>query len=572
MTIEAYINKIFEETGLTRKEIKDLVEEKKVELKGLISEEGALFIIAKELGVDVKDENKELLKDIEINISDITENMKNITLVGRIKEIYRVSSFERKEGGKGTVGSFLLHDKTGDIRITLWDEHVKIFNDSNFDINELVKIINGYAKKGRTGEPEIHIGRLGKIILSPEDIDYRNYSKIKSKIIPIKNINLNMKSVSIEGSVLQVYPTKEFTRKDGSPGKVKSLILLDSSGSSIRITFWNEDTEKAMDFEVDNFISLTNLNPRLSTLDSKTIQLHANNYTAITKKDKKLQIKSDLVEKIESLQKSTGIVSLQGIISSVDNLRKVSLKSGDEASLLGFVVSDDSDGIRGTLWNEKAEEFSETLKVGMGILLKNVMVKYSNFSGRNEISFINDSSIEIVDIKIDKLKDIEPQKKERASNFIGNYTKIDSINSAGIFEIKGYIAKEINNIIVYEACSNCNRKVDNCICDTRGDIESRLIFNIFIDDGSSTIKAVFGRNVGEKFLGEETELIKKLKETPDFEKFLKNKSNEYLGKDIIIRGRAKFSDFSNSYEMSVYDFKGLNINEELDRVMKEIET
>ena len=418
----------------------------------------------------------------------------------------------------------------------------------------------------------MEVGNETTVILSPDDVDYRNYSKIKSKIIPIKSINLNMKSVSVEGCVLQVYPTKEFTRKDGSPGEVKSLNLLDSSGSSIRITFWNEDTEKAKDLEVDNFISLTNLNPRLSTLDSKTIELHANNYTAITKKEKKIKIKGDLVEKIESLQKSMGIVSLQGIISSVDNLKKVALKSGDDVSLLGFVVSDDSDGIRGTLWSEKAEEFSETLKVGMGILLKNVMVKYNNFSGRNEISFISDSSIEIVDIKIDKLKDIEPQKKERASNFIGNYTKIDSIKSAGLFEIKGYIAKEINNITVYEACSNCNRKVDNCTCDTKGDNESRLIFNIIIDDGSSTIRAVFGGNVGEKLIGEETELIIKLKETPDFEMFLKNKSNELLGKDIIIRGRTKFSDFSNSYEISVYDFKGLNINEELERVMKEIET
>ena len=46
MKTEAYIKKLIEETGLTKKEIQDLVEEKKQELKGLISEEGALFIIA----------------------------------------------------------------------------------------------------------------------------------------------------------------------------------------------------------------------------------------------------------------------------------------------------------------------------------------------------------------------------------------------------------------------------------------------------------------------------------------------------------------------------------------------
>ena len=75
MKAEAYINKILENTGLTRKEIQDMVEDKKKDLKGLISEEGALFIIARELGVDVKDENKDLLKEIEVSISDITSNI-----------------------------------------------------------------------------------------------------------------------------------------------------------------------------------------------------------------------------------------------------------------------------------------------------------------------------------------------------------------------------------------------------------------------------------------------------------------------------------------------------------------
>ena len=38
MKIESYISKIIKETGLSRKEIQDMVEKKKIELKGLISE------------------------------------------------------------------------------------------------------------------------------------------------------------------------------------------------------------------------------------------------------------------------------------------------------------------------------------------------------------------------------------------------------------------------------------------------------------------------------------------------------------------------------------------------------
>ena len=571
MKIDLYVNKIIEDTGLTRKEIQNLVEEKKEELKGLISDEGALFIIAKELGVDVKEGSKELLKEIEINVNDITQNMKNITLTGRIKEIYKVHNFNRKEGGSGNVGSFLLNDKTGDIRIVLWDDHIKIFENPIFNLNELIKIINGYAKKGRLGDIEIHIGRNSKIILAPEDVDYKKYEKIKSKIVTIRNINLNMKSISIEGKILQHFPIKEFTKKNDEKGRISSLFLMDSSASTIRITFWNEDTEKIKDVRINDYVSITNLNPRLNYLDSKIIDLHANNYTSITKQDKKIKIEENLIDKIKDLQNEKDLVSFQGVISSIDNLKNISLKSGEDISLLGFILSDDSDGIRVTIWRDKADEFSEILEMGMGVSLKNVLVKHNNFSGRKEISLINDSIIEIIDLKIKDIKEIKPIKKDRESNFKGTYSKISSINSSSVVEIKGFVATGIKNIIIYAACPICSKKVDNCTCNEKVDSQNRMIFNLIIDDESGTIRTTFFGDIAEKFIGEKTDIISQLKETPDFEKFLEEKSTELIGKDIIIKGRAKFSDFSASYEISVFDFQEVDVNEQLEKIIKEIE-
>ncbi len=571
MKIESYIKKIIQETGLSKQEIQEMVTNKKEELKGLISDEGALFVIAKELGVDVKEENKELIKEIDINISDLTINMKNIVIAGRIKEIYPIRNFNREGGETGHVGSFLLNDKSGDIRIVLWDDHVNIFNDTDFDINELVKIVNGTPRKGKFGGMEIHLGKFSKITINPEDVDYKLYPKIEFKKTNIGDINLNLSSVSVEGQIIQSFPIKEFSRKDGGEGKVGSLILADSTGS-IRITFWNEETEELKKLESGDTISITNLTPRLSTLDSKTIDLHVNKGATINKKEKKVQIQGELVENIKSLQEQTGIVSFKGLISSVDNLKKVNLKNGEEVSLLGFTVSDETDGIRITLWKEKVDEYIDKISVGKGLLLENVMVKYSNFSSRNEISLINDSKIKIIDLEINNIKEIESPKKERFSNFTGSYTKIDSIKEAGTFEIKGFIAKELNNITIYEACPNCNKKVDNCNCDEKGEPENRMIFNLIIDDGSGTIRTTFIGENAEKLIGEPTNIIYQIKETPDFESFLAKKSSEFLGRDILIKGRAKYSDYSSSYEIFAYDYKDMDIDEELNRIMKGIES
>ena len=576
MKTEAYINKIIEETGLAKKEIQSLVEEKKEELKGLISDEGALFIIAKELGVDVKEENKDLLKDIDINIADITSNMKNITIIGRIKDIYRINSFHKKDGSEGHVGSFLLHDDTGDIRIVLWDDQINIFKEENFTKNELVKVLNGYAKNrtDREGNPigiEINLSRLGKVIIAPEDIDYKKYPKIKDELVTINDISLTHKSISIEGKISQKFPVKEFTRKTGEIGKVCSIILMDSTGT-IRITFWDEDTEKIKRFEEGDSVIISSLNPKLSYRDSKTIDLFISRSSTIKKLSKEIKIESNLIDNIKLLQKSTNMVSFKGVISSIDNLKKITLKSGDEVSLLSFQVSDETDYIRITLWRELAEKFSDKLSSGTGVLLKNVMIKYSDFSSRNEVSFIGNSSLEIIDLKIDNLISGTSINNGVKKSFTGQYTSIGSIDSVGTYEIKGFIAKEINKITLYEACTKCFKKIENCTCKQKEDSKHRMIFNLTIDDESATIRTTFIGDIAERFLGENTDIILKIKDTPDFPKYLEKKSADLLGKDIVLRGKAKYSDFTSAYEIVAFDFQDLNINDELEKTIKEIKT
>ncbi|MHA1986178.1 MAG: DUF2240 family protein [Promethearchaeota archaeon] len=571
MKTEIYINKIIENTGLTRKEIQDMVGDKKNELKGLISEEGALFIIARELGVDVKEETKELLEEIEIFISDITPNMKNINIVGRIQEIYRVNKFNKNDGGVGYVGSFLLHDKTGNIRIVLWDEQVNIFNDDSFEVNELVKLVNGIAKKGRYDDLEIHVGRYGKIILSPDDIDYKKYPKIKEELIDINEINLNLKAISIEGKIIQLSPGKEFTRKDGELGRLRSMNLLDSTGS-IRITFWNDDIEKINNLKIDDVISISNLNPKLNTFDTKSIDLNASRGSVVKKLTKTLQIEVDVIKNIHMLQNHKGIASFKGKVTSVDNLKTIDSKSGEQLSLLGFIVSDETDWIRVTLWAETAENYSDKLSINQGLLLKNVMVRYNNYSQRNEISIINDSVLDLIDIEIKNPKTMDIGKTSQGTSFSGNYKKIELINASEVVEVKGFIVRDLTNITIYEACTKCSKKSENCNCDTKEETEFRMIVNLIIDDGGGTIRTTFIGERAENLLGVKTDKLVQIKETPDFDKFLERKSSEFLGKDIIIKGKAKFSDYSNSYELMAYGFKYLDVDEELDREMKKIET
>jgi replication factor A1 len=571
MKTEEYINKIIEETGLSKKDIEVLVNEKKEELKGLISEEGALFVIAKELGVDVSSENKNLLSDIELNISDLTMNMKNIMLIGRIKDIYRVVKFEKNGGEDGFVGSFLLHDETGDVRIVLWDENVNLFKDERFKINEIVKILNGYAKEGRYGGLEVHIGKYSKILINPEDVDYKKFPKIEDKIITIGDIKEDLYTVSIEGKVANMFPPKEFTKKDGQIGKLEALILRDTTGT-VRITFWNNDIDKLKDIVVGDYISLSNLNVRKNTYSPNSFNLNATKQTKLLKKKKDLDITAKMVDNIKDLENQNNIVSFQGIITSIDDLKKVNLKSGEEVSLLNLNVSDNTGSIRINVWREMADELSKSLKNEDGIYFKNVVVKYNDFSGRYEASLISDSFIERKnDLDYPNLKTIEQPSRLQTKKIFENLTKIDAIQSSGFFEIKGYIPSELSKIKIYEACSKCNKKFENCNCEIKGSKIARMIINQAFEDESGRIRATFIGNIAEKLLGTQAEVVKQLIDSPDFDDFLNKVSSEIIGRDLLIKGRVKFNDFTNAYEMIVSDFQEVNIEDELENIIKEIE-
>ncbi len=568
MKTDAYITKIIQDTGLTRSEIHNKVEEKKSELKGLISDEGALFLIAKEFGVDVSNENIDLIKDIEINISDISLNMKNITLIGRIKEIYSVYEFNKENQEKGYVGSFLLHDTTGEIRIVLWNEHANMFTNENFKKNELVKILNGYTKEGRYGT-ELHIGRLGKIILSPDDVDYKKYPKIKEEFIDINKISKMLKSVSIEGKILRIYPTKTFTKKSGENGTLVTINLMDST-STVRVNFWNDDISKMNNIKIGDYVSITSLRPRESNLNPNLITLHATRNTNVSKKEKKLKLKIDLSNSIKQLQNKENLVSFKGIITSIDNLRKITLKSGDEVNLLNFIVSDDTDFIRVAAWREIAESLSKELSNDTGVMIKNALLKYSNFSGRKEATIIEETNLEIIDLSLSNLKKFEGTSETRNISHSNNITKISDINSSGIFEIKGLIVKEINRINIYNACSKCFRKIENCNCEEKGEIKPRMILNLLIDDESGIMRSSFIGDIAEKLLGKETEIIMKVMDTPDYDKVLEKFSSQLVGRDIYIKGKVKFNDYSNAYELNAFDFQEVDVNYDLEQIINEI--
>ncbi|MFW9830074.1 MAG: hypothetical protein ACFFEY_21075, partial [Candidatus Thorarchaeota archaeon] len=130
--------------------------------------------------------------------------------------------------------------------------------------------------------------------------------------------------------------------------------------------------------------------------------------------------------------------------------------------------------------------------------------------------------------------------------------------------------KEINIINIYNACYKCFRKIENCNCEEKGEIKLRMILNLLIDDESGIIRSSFIGDIAEKLLGKETEIIMKVMDTPDYDKVLEKLSSQLVGRDIYIKGKVKFNDYSNAYELSAFDFQEVDVNYDLEQIINEI--
>ena len=564
MGIEETIQTIMEKKKLTREEIKNLIDKQIEDFSGLIDEEGAIVIVAKELGIDVK-AHQESAKMETDQLINVLKPRINASIVGRIIEISDIRNFNKKDGSKGSLLPFIVEDSSGMIRCLAWgDFHTQIINDNNFKLNEIVRIVNGFVKPNKDGGIEIHIGSKSRIQIQPDEIDRTLIPKINqnsAKITPINQLSLKIPTFSIEGIITALYPTKKFTRQNGTDGKRASIQITDPTGL-VYLTFWGDHCAMTKDIKEDQKVRITKLSPKANYKDKSKIDLTATSSTEISIIESESQLEISLM-KINDLIEKGGFGNIEGKIQEIEDIKSIALKNGETKELQKIILADETGAIRVAIWGDKV---NPDLKVDDSIQINRVNVKMNSYSNEMEASLSPRSSIELLSkiFKTDKtLKPIRKTQQESPSE----RKKIEEINQDDFYEFKGSIIQDIKRITLYTACSKCNRKIDNCNCDNPGEQVNRMILNLILDDESSTIRGTLMGEKAELLFNESTDNIKRLEENGELDSFLKEKNLELIGKEFIFRGKAKFSDYSDNYEINIRSFKEANSELEAQNII-----
>jgi replication factor A1 len=202
---------------------------------------------------DVKEEDIPLPEDVKKKISELGEGMNSVDVVCKILRIYEPREFERDDGTKGKVVNLVVGDETGAGRLVLWDEDVGLVESGRIKEGDIIKVKKGYVRM-RFQEPELNVGRYGKIILNPpEEIgEVPEYEPPKVERKEMKDLKPGDKA-EIRGAIVEMYENlKIFDREEGKGIVINAVI--DDGTAAMRAAFYDRMAEALLNIPIKKIL------------------------------------------------------------------------------------------------------------------------------------------------------------------------------------------------------------------------------------------------------------------------------------------------------------------------------
>ncbi len=208
MDTEELFDKLVEESERDEDTLREEVEDKMEEFSGLVSEEGAIHLVAKEEGIELAETSQE-----DIKVDNVVPEMRNLDIKARVVNISDKNTFERDDGEDGEVQNLVLGDDTGTIRVTLWDDQTKIAE--QVDEGDAIEIEGAYTVEDNRENAEIRLGDNSKVTMAEEDevpeVSSQGggeYEKARIRDVQTENTNYE-----IQGMLLDVYTNNPFYQR-----------------------------------------------------------------------------------------------------------------------------------------------------------------------------------------------------------------------------------------------------------------------------------------------------------------------------------------------------------------------
>ena len=270
---ESLLDKLLEQKPeLSRSDIEERIKQKKDKIgAGYLTDQGALFLIASDLGVSLSEPLK-----VEMSLKDLFVGAKEISLESRVLSLAPTKQYTRKDGSPFLLRTMTVYDNDSTASVKLWDEKASLPEIEDLKPGDLIKIIKAYVKSDLNGKPTINIGSGSHIEPSHNESDIPSIDDITVDVSKVKEGDTDL---AVSGKIDGMISSMEFTNSRGQPGKALRLRLKGDDGNSIRVVLWGKDESS-----VPKIISL-DAKVRLLGIRTKPgnqgLEIHGNESTVV---------------------------------------------------------------------------------------------------------------------------------------------------------------------------------------------------------------------------------------------------------------------------------------------------
>ena len=363
---------------LNRESLMELVREKKKTVgSGYLTDQGALFLIAGELGVSLQG-----MITADLTLKDLHIGANDTTIVARVLAIYPVAEFKKKDGsGVGRYRRVNLFDRNGVGRLTIWEDNEEAMKLSGIAVDMPVRVVSAYVKQGLDGKPNLNLGKRGRIeVISDHSISSKlaSLSELSKQVGGVQEGEVVL---AVEGLVVSDSRRSTFVRRDdGSNGTLTQFELKGPGEKTTRVVVWDEVNLPQV--KSGSRVRVTNLRHKKGR--QVDAELHGDSATVIQLLGGDVGQENVVIERELPLVKvadvtkhtATGKVSLDVMALSKGTVREVSLKDGSTAKKGEVVLGDDTGEITAVAWDEVSKVIGE-IQVGEKVRVHGAMIQVS---------------------------------------------------------------------------------------------------------------------------------------------------------------------------------------------------
>jgi len=379
---------------LSRSVIEERITEKKEKVgAGYLTDQGAIFLVAADLGVTL-----EQSQNPEVAIKDLYIGAKEVTLESRVLNISPTKQFTKKDGSSFSLRTITVYDNNSTASVKLWDEKANLPGIEELKPGDLIKIIKAYVKSDLTGAPTINIGSGSSIETSQSESDI---VLIDSKITDASEIKDDQKDLIVSGTLSSAMSLLEFTNSKGKPSKALKFRLRGEKKNLINVVLWGKD-ESILPKVITQDAKVKLFGVRTKT-GMQGLEIHGNDATIIeVEGDTEIQpviVRLLAIEKGQS-GNTTGL--------AIDKSKRL-VRITDVGNTIGSFVKDD------ILECMPSKIFGNTMQIDQDSFVRkiddqNVPTVAEIRTKISEVSEGNDYSVEAIVLKAPERKDIQTKK------------------------------------------------------------------------------------------------------------------------------------------------------------------